>query len=119
MKRIKEILGDIVWHLRYVLILLVILSFNLCSVYVNHKIHQAGQHNKVIHEIVMQLDFMDFMVAGGGAFGYANYYKYHYAKWRQDPKRTWIQKVMFWDKGFMYDASNPPEEYQYPFLGEK
>jgi len=100
-------------------ILVILFGIHLSSAYLNHKIHQASQYNKTLREIVLTLDSFDFLTAGGGAIGYANYYKWHYAKWRKDPERTPFQKFLFWDKGFFYLADDPPSEYQYPFLGAK
>lgn len=118
-KRIKEFFGDVLWKLRWVLVLMIIALIHFGSIFLNHKIHQVAQHNKALHEIVMTTDGIAFMLGGGGSSGYQNYYKWQYAKWRADPERTRLQKIMFWDKGILYDASDPPDEYQYPFLGEK
>lgn len=118
-KRIKEFFGDVLWKLRWVLILLLVVLINIGSISLNHKIHQAAQHNKTLHEIVITTDGIAFMLGGGGPFGYQNYYKWQYAKWRADPERTRLQKIMFKNKGILYDASDPPDEYQYPFLGKK
>ena len=57
-----------------------------------------------------------FGLNGGYPIGYSNYGKWVYAKWRADPKRTTLEKILFWDRGILYDASNPPEEYPYPLL---
>lgn len=84
--------------------------------YVGQEIRKVSQHNKFVHEVLMTTDFIAFQQNGGGSFGYDNYYKWTYAKWRADPKRTVFEKMMFWDIGFFYNASNPPEEYKYPFL---
>lgn len=116
--KIKEFAGDVLWKLRWIPILAIIVLLWIGSGFLNHKIHQAAQYNKTLYEIVMVTDGMSFFISGGDP-GYKNYYKWQYAKWRADPERTRIQKIMFWDKGFLYDASNPPDEYQYPFLGKK
>ena len=68
-EKIKEFIGDVLWKLRWVLILLLVVLINISSVFLNHKIHQAAQHNKTLHEIVMVTDGMNFMTGGGGAFG--------------------------------------------------
>jgi len=85
---------------------------------INHEIRKFSQHHKTIYEIVRTSDFIDFVMNGGGALGYENYYKWTYAKWRASPKRTTFQKIMFWDVGLLYDASNPPKEYAYPLLAK-
>jgi hypothetical protein len=78
---------------------------------INHQIRKFSQNHKTIYEVVMVSDLVSFALNGGGAFEYQNYYKWSYAKWRIDPKRTTFQKIMFWDVGLLYDASNPPKEY--------
>lgn len=122
-EKIKKFFGHVLWKLRWilgcVLSLMLIVLTNIGPIFLNHKIHQVAQHNKTLYEIVMTTDGMAFMFSGGDSLGYQNYYKYQYAKWRADPERTRLQKIMFWDKGILYDASNPPDEYQYPFLGKK
>ncbi len=118
-KRIKEFFGDTLWKLRWisgcVSSLILIVLMNIGPIFLNHKIHQAVQHNKILHEIVMTTDGIAFTLGGGGPIGYQNYYKWHYVKWLKSPERTWFQKLMFWD--VFPDA--PPDEYQYPFLGKK
>lgn len=118
-EKIKKFFGHVLWKLRWVPTLMLIALIYIGSDFLNHKIHQVAQYNKTLHEIVMTTDGIAFMFGGGDKFGYQNYYKYQYAKWRADPERTRLQKIMFWDKSILYDASDPPDEYQYPFLGKK
>ena len=84
--------------------------------YLAQEIRKVSQCNKFVHEIVMATDFIGFQQNGGGSFGYENYYKWLYSKWRSDPKRTTFQKIMFWDVGLFYNVINPPKEYEYPLL---
>lgn len=84
--------------------------------YVGQETRKVSQRNKFVHEVLMVTDLIEFQQSGGGPFGYDNYFKWTYAKWRADPERTVFEKMMYWDIGFFYDASNPPKEYKYPFL---
>ncbi|MFA6325186.1 MAG: hypothetical protein WCX46_03090 [Candidatus Paceibacterota bacterium] len=83
---------------------------------INYGARKMSQKNETLHNIIMDVDFYCFVTDGGGGFGYRNYYKWEYAKWRKDPKRTIFEKMMFWDLGILYDATSPPEEYEYPLL---
>lgn len=116
---IKEFVDFVLYVSKWVLIVAIIVLINIGSNLLDHKIRQVAQHNETLHEIVMVTDAMSFMTGGGGPIGYKNYYKWQYAKWRADPERTWFEKAMFWNGGILYDASDPPDEYQYPFLGKK
>jgi len=102
-----------------ILVSVILMGGWIFTAYTSHEMHRAAQHNEKLYKTVMSCDLISFMMHGGNPVGYQNYYKWHYAKWRQDSKRTWFQKVMFWDVGIIYDAGNPPPEYQYPFLGKK
>jgi len=114
-EKIKEFIGFVLWKLRWVLVLMIIVLIHIGSIFLNHKIHQAAQYNKTLHEIVMITDGMSFMTGAGGPISYKNYYKWHYVKWLRSPERTRLQKIMFWDVFW----KELPDEYQYPFLGEK
>ncbi|TSC58367.1 MAG: hypothetical protein Greene041619_591 [Candidatus Peregrinibacteria bacterium Greene0416_19] len=81
-----------------------------------HPLRRAAQQNRTLYDIMLALDLIDFAHNGGGSFGYSNYYKYQYATWRADPKRTVLERMLFWDIGFMYEAANPPAQYPYPRL---
>lgn len=87
--------------------------------YVNIEIRKTAQHNEKLYGVVMTIDMMEFVMNGGGSFGYENYFKWSYAKWRNDEKRTFFEKIMFWNAGILYYAANPPEEYQYPLVKNK
>jgi len=89
------------------------------TAYTSHEMHKFAQHNEKLYRTVMSCDFISFAMHGGNPLGYQNYFKWNYAKWRKAPERTWLEKILFWDTGIIYDASNPPTEYQYPFLGVK
>ena len=82
----------------------------------DHKIRTFAQKNKTLHEIIMTTDLCSFAMNGGDPLNYNNYYKWTYAKWINDEKRTTFEKIIFWKTGFFYDASNPPREYRYPLL---
>jgi len=101
------------------LISVILIGGWIFTAYTSHEMHRATQHNEKLYKAVMSCDLISFMMHSGNPVGYQNYYKWHYAKWRQDPKRTRLEKFLFWDKGIFYDASNPPAEYQYSFLGTK
>ena len=80
----------------------------------SHVFRTAAQQNKALYQVMLTMDTMTFMTGGGGSFDYDNYFKWCYATWRKSPERTWREKILFWDTGFFYDASNPPKEYEYP-----
>lgn len=102
--------------MKTICIIAIWLTFFFVFNYAGKEIRLASQHNKFINTFVMSTDCITFQQSGGGPVGYDNYYKWIYAKWRADPKRTTFEKIMFWRIGIFYDASNPPEAYQYPFL---
>ncbi len=81
-----------------------------------HFLRQKAQQNERLHEVVLVLDACSFMTCGGDPIGYNNYFKWAYAKWRNDPARTWLEKVMFWNEGIGWTAKNPPNQYPYPPL---
>jgi hypothetical protein len=87
--------------------------------YGEHKVRQAAQTNPTLFAIVQNVDAASFLTSGGDAFGYSNYFKWHYATWLKSPDRTLGERFMFWRTGWMYDASNPPAEYMYPPLFEQ
>ena len=84
--------------------------------YIGQETRKISQCNKFVHEALIVTDFIAFQQNGGGSFGYNNYFKWIYAKWRADPKRTTFEKIMFWNVGLFYEATNPPEKYKYPFV---
>ncbi|MCK4539715.1 hypothetical protein KAU09_01005 [Candidatus Parcubacteria bacterium] len=94
----------------FVIFLVIVISLN----FVNHKIRTYSQYHKNIYAVLTVLDLMDFVAAGGGPVGDNNYFKWCYAKWRNSPDRSILEKVLFWDIGFLYDANNLAEKYQYP-----
>lgn len=110
--------GDIPDTMKVFFVISIILALNLCFAFSSHKIHIWAQHNKSLYKIISISDCMEFMCNGGGSFGYQNQYKWAYAKWINNPERTPLQKAFFWECGFLYDATDPPEEYQYPPLFE-
>ena len=81
---------------------------------VSHAFRASAQENATFYQVMLAVDAMDFVTAGGGPLGYENYFKWGYATWRKSPERIWRQKAFFWDTGLIYDASNPPKEYAYP-----
>ena len=94
----------------------IILALSFLTHKIGSEIRKVSQNNKILHEIIVTTDFISFTQNGGGPFGYENYYKWLYSKWRVDPRRTVFEKIMFWNAGIFYEATNPPEEYEYPFL---
>jgi len=95
-------------------VVVVFLSIFALGRVARHTFRTAAQENATLYQVMLAGDEMDFMTAGGGSFGYDNSFKWSYATWRKSPERTWLQKALFWDRGFLYDASNPPKEYAYP-----
>jgi len=102
--------------LKTIFICLMFLTVFILSNKVSHKIRTASQQNKTLHEVIKSADFMDFFTNGGGSLSYENYYKWSYSKWRNNPNRTSLEKILFWNAGFVYDATNAPKEYPYPLL---
>jgi len=89
------------------------------TAYISHEAHRVAQYDENLYKIVISCDLISFVMYGGNPVGYQNYFKWNYAKWRNDLERTWLEKFLFWNKGIFYDASNPSAEYQYQFLGTK
>ncbi len=81
-----------------------------------HFVRQKAQHNERLHQVVLALDAHSFMMCGGDPIGFNNHFKWAYAKWRNDPARTWIEKAIFWNEGIGWTAKNPPDQYRYPPL---
>jgi hypothetical protein len=80
----------------------------------DNKLRTVAQNNKNLYGIIMASDLCTFAINGGDQFGYNNYFKWHYAKWINDPKRTTFERMMFWRVGIIYDATDPPDEYEFP-----
>ena len=93
------------------LILMVMLS--VATMVVGHHLRSAAQNSQALYEVMLAADVADFLMTGGGAYSYQNYYKWQYATWRNSPERTWVERALFWNVGFLYDATSPPAEYQY------
>ena len=83
------------------------------SIIANHKFRTVAQKHEIIYETMLVLDLMDFVATGGGFFGYNNYFKWCYTKWRSSSNRTILEKILFWNSSILYDAISPPKEYQY------
>ncbi len=101
-------------RLRTLLVVVVFLVICTLSRVVDHTFRVSAQENENLHQVMLAVDAMDFMLTGGGPVGYDNYYKWAYATWRKSPERTWLQKALVWDTGFFYFANNPPKNYRYP-----
>jgi len=102
--------------IKSIITLAILISIPIVLRIAGNEIRRTSQTNQTLYGIIIATDLITFTQNGGGPVGYDNYYKWVYAKWRADPKRTTFEKIMFWNAGFFYDATNPPEEYKYPFL---
>ncbi|HPI67186.1 MAG TPA: hypothetical protein PKZ16_01405 [bacterium] len=109
-------MSDFGEYFKKIVIISLIFISCLCQSLVAHKLHSWAQHNKNLYKILEITDLVGFISSGGESFGYANQYKWSYARWLNNPKRTTIEKLLFWKVGILYDATNPPDEYQYPPL---
>jgi len=109
-------MSDFGGYLKKVTLISLIFISCLCQSLIAHKLHSWAQYNKSLYKILEISDFIGFINCGGESFGYANQYKWLYARWLNNPNRTTAEKILFWKFGILYDASNPPEEYQYPPL---
>lgn len=96
------------------LVVVVFIAIPVLSGLSSHAFRVSAQGNATLYQAMITVDAMSFLTAGGGSFGYDNYFKWYYATWRKSPERACWQKVLFWDAGFLYEASNPPKEYPYP-----
>lgn len=74
-----------------------------------------AQSSPAAYTVMIQLDLANFWLNGGGSYDYRNVAKWNYAHLHKNKATAW-QKFWFWNQGFMYDASNPPEEHRYPPL---
>lgn len=105
---------------RLFLALVTILSIFVLGNMMDHQFRVAAQNNETLYQVMLTADLAGFIATGGDPVGYRNYFKWSYATWRKSPERTWWQKALFWNAGFLYDASNPPQQYQYvPHLPTK
>lgn len=93
---------------------IVFIAMTLVSTYLGHKSRLYCQQHKVAYEIMLFSDAIGFVCNGGDSFGYGNYFKWSYAKWINSPDRNIIERLLFWNFGIIYDATNPSAEYQYP-----
>jgi len=94
----------------------VLLVIHIGLGYADHQFRIAAQQNENLYEVMLIMDGFGFVSGGGEPFTYRNKYKWEYAQWLNSPDRTWLEKTLFWKTGFFWDASNPPDEYQYPPL---
>lgn len=94
--------------------IVVLVAFAICGNVAEYQFRKAAQNNETLYDVMLAYDGFNFSQNGGGSFGYANNYKYEYAKWRASPDRTLVQRLTLWDRGIMYDASSPPAQYAYP-----
>lgn len=106
-------------HWKILLVALLILAMNLATTTISHKAREIAQHNTRLYDLMLIHDAHAFMTAGGGNFGYQNYFKWQYAKALQDPQTPLFTKILFWQRGLFYDAADPPNQYQYPPLYKK
>ena len=96
------------------IIVVFLLSITVLGKVASHAFRATAQQSQSLYELMLIADGMDFVTAGGGSYGYDNYFKWNYATWRKSPERTFLQKAFFWDRGILNDASEPPKEYGYP-----
>lgn len=100
--------------MKRIFILIIFVLFTFISNYINHELRLFAQQNEQAYELMLYFDYFSFVCNGGGSWGYGNFYKWKYAKWINDSNRKNIEKFLFWNKGFFYDATSPPEKYPYP-----
>jgi len=93
-----------------------VLIVNIGFGYVDHHLRTIAQQDEVLYEVMLARDELGFLIYGGDQFTYHNQYKWEYAQWLNSPDRTWLEKQLFWKTSIVWDASNPPDEYQYPPL---
>jgi hypothetical protein len=86
---------------------------------IDHQIRIAAQQNEGLYKVMQVRDGLGFLMCGGDQFTYRNQFKWEYAQWLNSPERTWLEKSLFWKTGILWDASDPPDEYQYPPLFSK
>jgi hypothetical protein len=100
-------------HWKIVPVILVVLGLNLTSKTISHQVRTSVQHNPQLYELILAYDAHSFLTVGGGNFGYQNFFKWQAAKALKNPNTPLISKILFWRKGILYDASSPPDKYQY------
>lgn len=86
-------------HLRSFAIITVLFSSIVLSNFAGHTLRTIAQENESMYSIMLMLDAMDFVngVAGTSS-GCSNYFKWHYAAWRNSPERTLVEKIGLMDK---------------------
>jgi hypothetical protein len=94
--------------------IVVFIAMIVLPYYIEHQVRTYAQYHPTLYNVMIALDYTNFVNNGGGFFGYSNYFKWRYAKWINSPDRTIVERLLFWKWGIFYDATNPPNEYQYP-----
>ncbi|MFW0862331.1 MAG: hypothetical protein ACKKL6_01980 [Candidatus Komeilibacteria bacterium] len=94
-----------------------LITMSIPGAMLDRKLHEMGQDNKTVYDIVMTLDAMAFFSNGGGFFGASqNYFGWAYAKATADKNRSALSKVLFWENPFY--VTQPPDEWPYYYRGE-